>query len=174
MKLFRLAPILLLASAMPAAAEQLNFDHRTYPPLKAVLDSGRQEMVLFNSSNPKYVVDRIAIQGSSAKQWTEALDIIARTPGDKVKTIDDWYGEIREKAIKACASLFEELARDNNSVTFARRSTNCGKDKVQTALYRIVAGKRNLFLLNPIYRGEMDAAMREQWLGLLKTAQIKD
>ena len=38
-KAFGLAPF-LFALATPAHAEKLMFDHRLYPPLKAVLDRG--------------------------------------------------------------------------------------------------------------------------------------
>ncbi len=169
-----IAFLLALTIAAPAMAERLHFDHRLYPPLKAVFDQGRNEMIYFNNSDPKYVVDRIAVQGKSADDWTEALDIIARTPRAKVKTVDDWLAEIRTKSEKACPSTFEILARDINSVTFSRRSTGCGADKVQTGLYRIVAGKRSLFLLNAIYRDDMTDAMRTQWRALLNSARLEN
>ena len=168
----RLIPVILLMLATPVSAEQLHFDHRLYPPLKAIFDNKRQDMIHFNDSNPKYVVDRIAIQGTSADVWTEALDIIARSPSKDVKTADDWFAEIRSKAEKACPSQFEILARDDISITFSRRSTNCAADKVQFALYRIVAGKKSLFLLNAINRDDMSEATRKQWLELLNSARL--
>lgn len=173
MKMLRLLTLVLLAFSTPAFAERLHFDHRLYPPLKAIFDEKRNEMVRYNDSNPKYVVDRIAVQGNSASDWIEAIDIIARSPSDEVKTIDDWFAEIQTKVQAACPSVFETLARDENSITFARRSTGCGKDKVQSALYRIVAGKRSLFMLNAIYRDDMPAEMRAQWLELLKSARLE-
>ncbi len=169
----RIALILAMGVAVPAAAEQLHFDHRLYPPLKAVLDQGRKEMIYFNNADPKYVVDRIAIQGTSADDWTEALDIIARSPSREVKNADDWLAEIRSKAESACPSQFEILARDKNSITFSRRSTGCAADKIQFALYRIVAGKRSLFLLNAIKRDDMNEAMRRQWIELLQSARLE-
>jgi hypothetical protein len=172
--MLRLLPLLLLGLSVPVAAEQLHFDHRLYPPLKAIFDNKRQDMIHFDDKNPNYVVDRIAIQGTSADVWTEALDIIARTPSEDVKNANDWFAEIRAKAEKACPSQFEEIARDDSSVTFSRRSTNCGPDKVQFALYRIVTGKRSLFLLNAITRGDMDGAVREKWLQLLGSARLEN
>lgn len=164
----------ILALAGPVAAESLHFDHRIYPPLKAIFDGNRAEMISHNVANPKYMTDRIAVQGKSAKEWTEALDIIARSPTDQVRTIDDWVAEIRTKVGGACPTAFETLARDDNSVTFSRRSTGCGKDKVQYALYRIVAGKKTMFLLNAIYRDDMPADMKQQWLELLKSARLEN
>jgi hypothetical protein len=168
-----LALLLALVPAAPLAAERLHFDHRLYPPLKAVFDSNRQEMIYFNNSNPKYVVDRIAVQGKSADDWTEALTIIARTPSKVVKNADDWLAEIRTQSANACPSQFEILAKDSNSITFSRRSTNCGADKIQFSLYRIVAGRRSLFLLNAIYRDDMTDVVRRQWLELLQSARLE-
>ena len=162
-----------LSLAAPASAERLHFDHRLYPALKAVFDQGRQDMIYFNNTDPKYVVDRIAVQGKSADDWTEALTIIARTPSRTVKNADDWLAEIRTKSEKSCPSQFEIVARDTNSITFSRRSTDCAADKVQFALYRIVAGKRSLFLLNPIYRNDMSETMRRQWMELLQSARLE-
>jgi hypothetical protein len=173
MKYYLLALGSILALASPAMAERLNFDHRLYPPLKAVFDDDRDEMITYDNSNPKYVIDRIAIQGKSAADWTEALDIVARTPSRDVKTADDWFKEIQTKTAKSCNSEFTVIAQDENSITFSRRSTMCGKDKVQTALYRIVTGERSLFLLNPIYRGEMDETMKLKWLGVLASARLQ-
>ena len=168
-----LSALMALVFAAPASAERLHFDHRLYPPLKAIFDQGRQDMIYFNNSDPKYVVDRIAVQGKSADDWTEALAIIARSPSRVVKNADDWMAEIRAQSAKACPSQFEILARDTNSITFSRRSTGCAADKVQFALYRIVAGKRSLFLLNPTLRGDMNEAMRRQWMELLQSARLE-
>jgi hypothetical protein len=172
MKKFVRFVILLSAFSSPALAERLNFDHRLYPPLKAVFDQDRKDMIAFDNSNPKYVVDRVATQGKSASDWTEALDIISRVTARDMKTADDWYAEIRAKSQKACASQFIVIERGENSITFSRRSTNCGKDKVQFALYRVVAGQRSLFLLNAINRSDMSEPVRLQWLALLGSARL--
>ena len=61
----------LCAMSAPVSAERLNFDHRLYAPLKAVFDDNRNEMITYDNSNPRYVIDRIAIQGKSAADWTD-------------------------------------------------------------------------------------------------------
>lgn len=164
--------LLLCAAPTPAFAEHLNFDHRLHPPLKAVFDQKRDEMISYDNSNPRYVIDRIAITGKSATDWTEALDIIVRVPTRDVKTADDWFAEIKAKAGKACTSEFAVIATDALGLTFSRRSTNCGADKVQFALYRIVTGTKSLFLLNAIHRADMDEPTKQQWLALLNSAQL--
>ena len=73
----RIAMLLgLLLLAGPALAEKLVFDHRLSPALKAVLDSGDASMIDYNTANPRNVIDLIAVRGTSAKNWTEALVII--------------------------------------------------------------------------------------------------
>jgi hypothetical protein len=174
MRSYLAAALLAFGVTAPAMAERLHFDHRLYPPLKAVFDNNRTEMIDYNDSNPKYIVDRIAIQGKSAESWTEAMDIIARTPSREIGTAEKWYAEIQAKARKACPSEFEVIARDANSITFSRRSANCGADKKQSALYRIVQGQRTLFMLNAMYRDEMPANARAQWLVLLASARLEN
>jgi hypothetical protein len=174
MKFLSFFLLTLIVAASPAFAERLEFDHRLYPPLKAVFDQDKNEMIAYDNSNPKYVIDRIVTQGKSVSNWNEALDIIARSPSAKVKTVDQWYEEIRAKSGSSCPSQFSIIARNDNSITFSRRSTKCAKDKVQFALYRIVAGKRTMFLLNPTQRGDMAEAAQKQWLELLASARLKD
>ncbi len=174
MKKLCLAVLLLCGVTAPAFAERLHFDHRLYPPLKAVFDNNRNEMISYDNSNPKYVIDRIAIKGKSVSDWTEALDIIVRAPSRDVQTADDWFAEIKAKTGKACASQFEVIAKEEGSITFSRRSTNCGADKVQSALYRIVKGKKSLFLLNAINRADMDEQTQQQWMALLNSARLEN
>ena len=165
----------MMASALlasPAHAEKLTFDYRIYPPLEQVLNSGRNEMVSFNDRNPRYVTDRIAIQGTSAESWTEALDIIARSKARKMSSPADWAREIQQSARARCASEFTNVAEDANSLTFVRRSTNCPPGTAQTGLYRIVAGRTSLFLLNAIAMGEMAEPVRQKWLELLASAHL--
>jgi hypothetical protein len=169
-----LAPLLMLAMPGAAYAEKLTFDHRIYPPLKTVLDSGRTEMIRFNDSNPKYVTDRIAVQGSSVDRWTEALDIIVRVRKSKMNSAGAWAGQIQQAARTLCASTFTTIAEEAQSITFERHSSGCPAGTALTGLYRIVAGKKSLFLMNPLAMGQLSEAARGQWLELLRSAHISD
>ena len=159
--------------ATPALADKLTFDHRMVPALKAVLDSGDAGMVDFNTANPKNVVDLIAIRGKSAKDWVEALVIIARTPQGNVRTPADWAGELQREAQAKCASTFTELARDEISVTYERHSTGCPPGYPPIALYRTVGGKRSLFLLAVLVKDKLDETERGQWLAMMSSAHIE-
>lgn len=165
-----LAPLLLAA---PALAEKLVFDHRLSPPLKSVLDSGDASMISYNASNPRNVVDLIAIRGKSALDWTEALVIIARTPDRKVRSASEWIAELQREAKGKCASSFTQIARDDFSVTIERHSTGCRPGYPSTALYRAVTGKRSLFLLAVLVKDNLSDSSRSQWLALMSSAHLE-
>ena len=159
--------------ATPALADKLTFDHRLVPALKAVLDSGDGAMIDYNASNPKNVVDLIAVRGKSAKDWTEALVIIARTPAGKVLTAADWAAELQREAQAKCPSTFTEIARDEVSVTYERRSTGCPAGYPRIALYRAVGTKRSLFLLAVLVKDDLGETERGQWLAMMSSAHIE-
>jgi hypothetical protein len=170
----RLAVFLgLLLVAVPALAEKLTFDHRLSPPLKAVLDGGDAGMIDYNNANPRNVVDLIAVRGKSAHDWAEALVIIARTPDRKVASAAAWAVELQREAQGKCHSTFTELARDEMSVTFERRSTGCPEGYPPIALYRAIAGKRSLFLLAVLVKDDLSESSRSQWLALMSSAHLE-
>lgn len=163
----------MLSLASPAMAEKLVFDHRLYPPLKAVLDDGKTEMVLFDTSNPRYIIDRIAVTGKSAEYWTEALEIIARTPAKNMKTSADWMAELKGQADKLCANNVSVIAQDETTITYQRLSSNCPAERAPVAIYRVIAGKRSLFLLSVLSKTELGETARRQWLEMLASAHLE-
>lgn len=173
MKLRLLGFLGLLLIGAPALAERLVFDHRLYPPLKAVLDSGDASMIDYNAANPRNVVDLIAVRGTSAQNWTEALVIIARTPDRKVRSADDWVADLQREAKAKCASTFTQLTRDENSVMLERRSTGCPLGYPETALYRAIGGKRSLFLLAVLVKDDLGVNARSQWLTMMSSAHLQ-
>ena len=170
----RLAVFLgLLLAAAPALGEKLTFDHRLSPPLKAVLDGGDAGMIDYNSANPRNVVDLIAVRGKSAQDWLEALVIIARTPDRKVASAAAWADELQREAQGKCASTFTELARDETSVTFERRSVGCPAGYPPIAIYRAIGGKRSLFLLAVLAKDDLSESSRSQWLAMMSSAHLE-
>lgn len=165
--------VLPMLAASPAHAEKLLFDHQIQPRIGEVLDSGRKEMVHYDDSNPAYVFDRIAIEGSSADNWTEALEIIVRSPGKTMKSAGDWLQQFRDQATPDCASQFVPIAQDESSLTFMKTSDACAGNPRETALYRIIAGRKSLFLLGARYKGAMDDSARGRWLTLLASARVE-
>ena len=163
----------LLLIAVPALAEKLVFDYRLAPALKAVLDSGDASMISYNASNPRNVVDLIAIRGTSAQEWTEALVIIARTPDRKVGNASDWIAELQREAQSKCASTFTTIAQDEISITIERQSSGCRPGYPTTALYRAITGKRSLFLLAVLVKDNLSDSSRSQWLAMMSSAHLE-
>lgn len=164
---------MLLLMAGPALAESMTFDHRMQPQLKAVLDSGDASKVNFDASNPRYVVDRIAVQGKSAAEWNELLEIIARTPTRGMRTAEDWMAELRRQADARCPNTVQVIAQDAGSVTFERRVLSaCAAEPAPLSLYRVIAGSRSLFLLAVHEKGALADDVRQQWLAVLASAHL--
>ena len=173
MKLHTAGFFALLLLAAPALAEKLVFDHRLSPPLKAVLDSGDASMIAYNASNPRNVVDLIAVRGKSATDWSEALVIIARTPDKKVRNAGEWIAELQREAQSKCASTFTQIAQDDFSIMIERHSTGCRPGYPSTALYRASTGKRSLFLLAVLVKGNLSDSARSQWLAMMSSAHLE-
>lgn len=168
-----LVPIAAIAaSATPASAERLSFDHRLYPPLKAALDSGNGALVHHDGRNPRYLYNLIVVQGTSHTDWTEALEIVTRLPGRNLASARDWLAELQARLPRGCHGELTVIAEDSASLTFERRLKGCPPTMASTGLYRIVAGRRSLFLLGALNKGEWTDEMRTRWLELLSSASL--
>lgn len=171
-----IAPAVLFAAlvaATPAAAEKLKFDHRLYPQLKAVLDSGDDGMIAYDNANPGRLVSFIAVRGKSAKDWTEAMQIIALLPPKGVPTAQAWMDLLKQQSLALCPASFTLIAQDDNSVTYERRSPGCDKEAAGQGIYRLVAGKRSWFELAILSKTELSETDRAGWLALLASAHLE-
>ena len=164
---------LLLLGAGPVLAEKLAFDHRLSPELNQVLEAGDPAMVSFNDANPHYLVDVIAVRGVSAKDWIEALVIIARSPGRKMASAESWMEELRRESQRRCKGTYTVLAQDSRSITFERQSTDCPPGYPPVGIYRVVQGKTSLFLLAVMAKDGISGSSREHWLALMESARLE-
>ena len=167
-----LVALILALVATPALAERLQFNHTLYPPLKQVLDSGDNDMVLFDSSNRARLVDLIAVRGKSARNWTEALEIVAVPRPKDLVSARQWMDLLRQQADRRCANTIEVLAEDDHSITFERKSPHCPAERAETGIYRLVAGRRSWFQLAVLAKEPLDETARVQWLALLASAHL--
>ena len=172
MRSYIIASALLFLTAAPAAAERLQFDHRLHPQLKAVLDSGRTEMVSYDASDPKYLVDRIVIDGKSVSDWNEELEIIARSEQKGMNSAADWFADMRQRFDRRCPNTITIIAQDDASVTFERHSPSCPSERAETGLYRIIAGKHSLFQLAALRKGPISSESKQVWLALMASAHL--
>lgn len=157
----------------PALADKMVFDYRLSPELKAVLDSGDPAMIDYNASNPRNLVDTIAVRGHSAHDWLEALVIVSRTPDRKISGAAQWREAIEREARARCKATFTPIAQDVGSLTFERRSTDCPAGYPVRALYRVIEGKGTLFMLAVLVKDGLEETRREQWLAMMASAHLE-
>ena len=172
MKLRFIAALALLSCGTPLAAERLQFDYRIYAPLKQVLDSGEKDMVDFNADTPARLVDLIAVRGASARDWTEALEIVSIARPKNLANVRDWLTALQRESLARCPATFTIISHDANSVTYERRSPGCAAEPASLGLYRLVAGKRSWFELAVLAKGELDEKARGEWLAVLASAHL--
>ncbi|MEP7221375.1 MAG: hypothetical protein ABI673_01770 [Novosphingobium sp.] len=159
--------------AAPAQAEKLTMDHRLQPRLEAVMAANRDGSVYYEDARPKYVLDRIVIQGDSAQDWREALEIWVLPRGRNFRDAADWYAGYRQQESAACTGEWSAVAQDDRSATFTRQYRDCPPGSgPMSGIYRMVLGKKTVYLLKALYRGEMDETSRQQWLALMASAHI--
>jgi hypothetical protein len=180
LKAYSFLAVSLLAIAEPAHAERLTFDQRLYPPLKAVLDAGDPGMIAYNARDPRYVIDVIAIKGRSATDWSEAIEIIARTPSKDAATARAWYEQLSSSANRLCPATVSTLAEDGTSITYEQHSPDCpavrrgnAAARSATTIARIVGSKRSLFAIIFRFKGVPESTVRQQALELLASAHIE-
>lgn len=161
-----------LLTTTPARADKLTFDHRLYPALKESLDRNDPEVIAYDASNPRYVVDLILIKGASTRNWDEALQIIARSPTRKVSSVQEWRAEIDSKVPRGCAAEAKTIASDVADTMFERAYGDCPGQVPRLTMTRIMKGKRSLFLLSFMSRSLPDEETRRQWIALLQSAHI--
>ena len=161
-----------LAAAVPASAEKLVFDHRLSLALEAAFNDSDPARIAYDARNPAYVTDLVAVRGT-AKDWTEALVIIARKPGGAVRTAADWKAELQAQALAKCPATFTTVAQDAESVTFERRSTGCAPGYPPIAIYRAVGRGKSLFLLTAMAKDGLSDDSLKQWRAVFASARIE-
>ncbi len=164
--------LMLLGMAMPAHAEQLLFDHRIYPPLEAAFESKRDDVILFESRPNGVQFDRIMVQGRSVSDWDEAMEITVSKRSRKQGTAQEAFDSWRKTQDAGCPAQWNELARDDGSITIEQTTPTCANAPAHQAVWRLMLGARSVFVIGGVYRGAMPTAMRQSWLALLASARI--
>jgi hypothetical protein len=163
-------------SAPQARADVLYYDLDGYAKLAAAVSTsdGHVPIVYTEDRAPVYVLTRIVVDGSSADEWAEALEIMNTMRHDAPRKLAAWYDAFRAKGDAACESEWTVLAQTPASMTFERRSGDCPPHGEQHALYRVIYGKRQIFTLIATRKPGMDEATRGAWIGVLESAELQD
>ena len=159
-------------SATPAAAERLDIDYRLYAPLNAAMESPTDQTLLYEQQASR-VFDRILIAGTSAtSDWREALEISVYARPRRLERLDQWMAAFSPASESTCPAAVHELTRDAMSITFALDAQPCASGPRLSGLYRVVLGRRSVYLIGAKLKGEMTAEQRTQWLTVLASAKL--
>ena len=94
-KTIRTISVVLLL-AWPAAGyadEVLMYDEAMYAPLENALASDNPVIVKEDRKDKEMYVTRYIVDGESADEWNESLEVVETHLKDQPKTLDDWYAE---------------------------------------------------------------------------------
>ncbi|MBC2666601.1 hypothetical protein H7F51_13840 [Novosphingobium flavum] len=169
-----LIALLALGAASSAHAEKLELDRRLHLALNAALDRGGDDAVYFDASNPNRIFDRILIEGRSAERdWTEALELVTYVRDRALPDAAAWQRAFPAAGESACPASTTVLAQDDKSVTFAVEAPPCAVGPAFTGLYRVIYGKRTVYLAAGKRKAVMSPAQRAEWLALLASAHLE-
>jgi hypothetical protein len=165
---------LLLLGPLLACADDITWSAHSYPKFyEAIIAAGPEALVYTDDKAPRYVLTRFVIEGSSTEQWTEAMELLNTQRKDEPKNVKAWYDRFKSEGDEHCQSDWQILSESKKALMFERRSGNCPPFAAQHSLYHVLYGKSEVFVFIATRTGEMDAATREGWLGILQSAEIK-
>ena len=164
---------LLVIGPVIAHADSVNFDYSAYSRFSDAMfvrESG--PLVYVEDEAPLYVLQRFIVEGASTDEWVEALEIMSTQRKNEPKNVRDWYDRFQAQGEKTCPSDWEILKESKKELTFERRVSSCDPHGTQHALYKVLYGKREVFVLIATRKAQMDAETRDGWIKLLKSAKI--
>jgi hypothetical protein len=167
---------LSLALVAPAAmaVDMLQYSFANYDRLSRAVATrdGHKPIVYTEDRAPVYVLTRIVVEGTSAEDWDEAMEILNTMRHDEPPTVADWYQRFHEHGDASCKSEWTVLGQSESSLTFERKSGECPPHASQQAIYKVMYGKKQVFLLIGTRKGTMDEATRAGWLAVMESASV--
>jgi len=165
---------ILLSGPMVAHTDNWGFDRSAYPRLTDAMSAAMSERLIYQEDkSPEYVLSRIIVDGTSIEEWNEAFEIIRTQRKNESRNVDGWYASFQAQAETTCPSDWEILEQLEGALTFERHASDCASLDVQHAIYKVLYGKHEVFVLIGKCRTQMDAATRTSWIKLLGSAEIK-
>jgi hypothetical protein len=171
-----LLAVFALAWASGASAQAMSWDYSHYPPFQALTEAlakgQRQEAMYVEDRSPAYVLQRFVIEGKSATDWTDALEVLNTMRKAEPKTPTGWYERFQKQGAQ-CPSNWTLIAQNKDSVTFQRDSLACSLQPAQTGLYRVLYGKQQVFTLIFTSKAPLSEEKRRQVLAMLDSATVR-
>jgi hypothetical protein len=164
---------LLVIGPVVAHADSVNFDYSAYSKFfDAVFARESGPLIYEEDKAPLYVLQRFIVEGVSTDEWTEALEIMSTQRKNEPENVRGWYDRFQAQGEKTCPGDWEILKESKKELTFERSVNNCDPLGTQHALYKVLYGKREVFVLIATRKAQMDAGTRDGWIDLLKSAEI--
>jgi hypothetical protein len=163
----------LLVSSPVQSRERLSWTYAGYEKLAALFDSEDGPLYGEKENRRTYHL-RFVIEGESLETWTEILEIIDTRRKDEPDTAQQWFERFREHGDETCSSEWTTIDEQATSIIFRRTAKNCQGFDDQDALYRVLYGKKNVFLIFATRKGDMDDVILEGYLTVLRSAEVRD
>jgi hypothetical protein len=155
----------------PARPDRLAFSPTPFPRLAENFD--RKEMVNFQEKPGRYTLTRFVAQGRNKDDWDIAFEVMDSPRIVEPPTVAEWLTRFRTEGDQNCpGGEWEILAQTDNDLTFERRTRACPPHVAQHALYRVLYGPQNVFMLICTQKGVFDTQTRAECLATLQTAEI--
>ena len=166
--------VLLLAWPVAGYADEvLKYDETTYAPLEAALAS--DDLIVFEEDRlekDKMHVTRFVIDGKSADEWKESLEVVETHLKDQPRTLDDWYAEFTAHFDPVCTAKWHTIEKKHDSMIFERHVKECPIHSARHTMFRVLYGKQHVYIMIAEKRPDMEEEARQGWLALLRTAEL--
>lgn len=172
-KTIRSVPVLLLLvwPVTGLAEETLKYDNTVYAPLENALTSDNPIIVEEDRAKQMHVT-RFVVDGDSADEWNESLQVIETHVKDQPQSLDDWYKEFTARFDPVCTAKWETIEKKHDSMIFERHVKECPVHAARHTMFRVLYGRQHVYIMIAEKRPDMEEEARQGWLALLRTAEL--
>jgi hypothetical protein len=119
---------------------------------------------------------RFVFTGESIDNWTESLETFNPWRKDFPPNPEEAFNSMVQQRKQKCPdSTPNVISKDNTSVLYEIRTSNCAPHPDEHSINRILYGNTDVFVL--IYTNkikELQVSSREEWIKILSQAKIGD
>jgi hypothetical protein len=169
-----LVPVMAFMSVSVAvrAEERLSWTYDGYEKLAKLFES--EEGPLYGEKESRRVYHlRFVVEGESLEDWVEILETVSTRRKDEPKQVQLWLERFRVQGDKTCPGDWTIIDEQDTSITFLRSVDECPEFGAQDALYRVLYGKKKVFLIFATRKGRMSEDLQASWLRVLNSAEIR-
>jgi hypothetical protein len=126
-----------------------------------------------STTEGQVLITRFVLEGSSADEWTEALEVLQYPKKSSPPTSSDMFEQLKALRSRECSSTtYEMFEQTKESMLWESRSTGCHAPfPDQHAITRLIYGKSQVTTLIFTIAGKMQPETRDEWTKLLAQAK---